>query len=332
MSKRMKTVYLPVMLVVIAVLTLGVIWYIDYSRYETTDDAYVEYNTVSSSSKIMGRIMDLKVHEGDLVKKGDLLFDLDSADLVAQLAQAKSQIAAAEAKAAEAKANAGVTSEDLKVLNVNLSKAQEDYDRANVQFSGGVITREKFDHATKELQVAKAKLETGKKQLVLASAREKSAEAAVETSKRQVDVLKTKLDETHVYAPANGTIAKRWMLPGDVVQNGQSVFSVVETGQCWIKVYIEETKMEKVRVGSRCLFTIDTYPGVTFKGKVFFIGKSTESQFSLIPPNNAAGNFTKVTQRIPLKISIDGIQEGDGKITDYPLYSGMSSVVKIFKR
>jgi len=133
-----------------------------------------------------------------------------------------------------------------------------------------------------------------------------------------------------LYAPATGIVAKRWLLAGDIVQPGQSIYSINDTRNFWVLVYLEETKMETIHIGQKVEFTIDTYSGVKFTGKVFMISPSTASQFSLIPPNNASGNFTKVTQRVPIKVSIDAA-EGGKALSSFQFRTGMSAVVKIVK-
>jgi membrane fusion protein (multidrug efflux system) len=328
MSKKMKTVYLPVLLVLVLVIGGGVYWYLDYLKYASTDDAFVEFNTVTASPKIMGRIAKLHVNEGDHVQAGSLLFELDSTDLTARKLYQESMKTQAEAKALEAKAKLALNKQQLNVLQVEVDKTRKDFERAQLQFKGNVITREAFDHAQDAYNEAKAKLVSGQKDTELAAAIQKSAEAAVDAAASQIQVIKSQLHDAKIYAPANGVIAKRWLLEGDVVQAGQSVYALVEDEDAWVKVYLEETKLDGIHNGSSSKYSVDAYPGVTFEGKVFYMGASTESQFSLIPPNNASGNFTKVTQRIPLKISIDEVDNGQ-QLSKYPLLSGMSVVVKI---
>jgi membrane fusion protein, multidrug efflux system len=120
------------------------------------------------------------------------------------------------------------------------------------------------------------------------------------------------------------------MLTGDIAQPGQSVFTISKNNQLWVTVYIEETKLGMIHPGQDVIFTIDAYGDRKFLGKVFFIGSNTASQFSLIPPSNASGNFTKVTQRVPLKVSIDRLQDG-GSLTGMNLLAGMSALIKIVR-
>jgi len=119
-------------------------------------------------------------------------------------------------------------------------------------------------------------------------------------------------------------------LPGDVTQPGQSVFTITNNNKLWVVAYLEETKIADVHKGQKTFFSVDAYPDVVFNGTIFSLGSNTASQFSLIPPNNASGNFTKVTQRIPVKISIDKT-ENNKPLSSYDILAGMSVVVKIIK-
>ncbi len=133
-----------------------------------------------------------------------------------------------------------------------------------------------------------------------------------------------------MYAPTDGIVAKRWLLPGDIANPGQSIYTINNNSKFWVMVYLEETKLGKLHLGQAAKFTLDTYPGVTFTGKIFVMGSTTASQFSFIPPSNASGNFTKVTQRVPLKITIDGTDDGK-KLSSFRLMTGMSAKVKIVR-
>ena len=134
-----------------------------------------------------------------------------------------------------------------------------------------------------------------------------------------------------VASPVAGVVAKVWMTPGDVVQPGQTLFTINEGKNIWVSVYLSESKFRYVYVGQTARFTLDAYKGLTFYGHIFYIGSNTASQFSLIPPSNASGNFTKISQRIPLKISVDSVTH-KGKRRSMPeLVSGMSATVKIIK-
>ncbi|HZL10534.1 MAG TPA: HlyD family secretion protein [Prolixibacteraceae bacterium] len=330
-KEKNRKVYIPLVLVILLVLGGGIRWYIDYSKYIKTDDAHVDADIVGVSPKILGRIIQLFVDEGDSVQPGELIAVLDSTDLLAQKQQAISGKMLAEASVFQAQAKYQFDLENNKVLEIALSKAQEDFDRTKSQFEGSVITKEQFDHASKTLETAHAELNAARSMINVSKAQIQSAEAAVESAGAQINTISTQLKNTMLFAPCSGIVGKRWLLPGDIAQPGQSVFSIVDDRKLWVSVFLEETKLENIKPGQPAIFTVDTYPNVTFTGKIFTIGSNTASQFSLIPASNASGNFTKVTQRVQLKISIDGMLDGK-KLSDYPIISGMSAIVKIIRQ
>ena len=333
MTKKKKKdwkIYIPLVAVILIVITGGIYWYIDFSSYIKTDDAFVTSDIVTVSPKIMGRISKIYVEEGDSVKQGQLLAELDSTDLLAQKQQviaAKLQTQAGEAQA-EAKYVYDV--KNIDVLKINVERAKDDFERAKAQFTGGVLTKEQYDHIGKALETAQAQYAAAQAQILVSKTQIKSAETSVVSSQTQIDVINTQLKNTRLYAPVDGIVAKRWLLPGDIANPGQSIYTINNNSKFWVMVYLEETKIGKMHIGQNAKFTIDMYPGITFTGKIFVLGSTTASQFSLIPPSNASGNFTKVTQRVPLKISIDGTENGE-KLTSFRMMTGMSAVVKIIR-
>lgn len=329
-KEKSSRVYIPLILIIILILGGGIRWYIDYSKYINTDDAHVEADNVAVSSKILGRISQLFAEEGDSVKQGQLLVILDSLDLAAQKSQAVAGKVLAEAAIAQAEAKYQFDLTSNKVLEISLKKAQDDFDRAKSQFKGDVITQEQYDHAVKGLEIAQAQLQAAKSQAKVSGAQIKSTQAAVASAEAQINVIQSQLNNTRLFAPNAGVIGKRWLMPGDIAQAGQSIFTIVNDRKLWVSIFLEETKLENLHIGQQALFTLDTYPDVVFTGKIFTISSNTASQFSLIPANNASGNFTKVTQRVQIKISIDGTQ-GGVSLSNYHILSGMSAVVKIIR-
>ena len=329
-EKRDWKIYIPLTLVILIVIVGGVYWYKDYTSYIRTDDAVVVSDIISVSPKIMGIISKLYVEEGDTVKRGQLLVELDSIDLLAQKQQVVALKSQTEANKAQTQAKLEYDEKSIKILQIGLDKSKDDFDRAKAQFKGGVITKEQYDHLLKAQETAQAQLEAAQAQILVSKTMIKSAETAVVGAQAQIGVITTQLNNTRLYAPVEGIVAKRWLLPGDIAQPGQSIYTINNDSKFWILVFLEETKMETLHNGQKAIFTLDTYPDVVFTGKVFTMGSTTASQFSLIPPNNASGNFTKVTQRIAVKISIDGTEDGK-KISSFNFMTGMSAVVKIIK-
>ncbi len=295
---RKRRVVIPFALLVIAGLGFTWYWYTNLRDFVSSDDAYIDANRVSISSKILGRIAKLNADEGDSVTAGEVLVQLDDADLRAQMEQADAALTFSQ--------------ESVKLAKVNLSRAQDDFARAEQQFKDAVITREQYDHSRHALDAARAELSI--------------ALSRVGTARAQVGVVRTQLDNCVIASPVAGKIARRWLLPGDVAQPGQPVFSVYDRSQIWVTANLEENDLHDVRVGEDVSINVDTYPGHRFDGKVFQIGSSTAAQFSIIPPNNASGNFTKVTQRVPVKISI---AEQDNPDPPAVLLPGMSVEVKV---
>lgn len=322
--------YIALTLVVAALVIFGWQWYKRYNTFITTDDAYVDADKVSVSAKILGRIAVIYAAEGDSVTKGKLLVELDSSDLVAQKQQAiaaKNQAAAAFNQS-EAKYNYDQSS--IKVQEVALEKAKEDFVRAKLQYDGNIITKEQFDHLRKAYEAAQAQLDAAKAQINVSKSMIESAQSTIKTAGAQVSTLQTQLRNTRIYAPSSGVIAKRWQLSGDIAQPGQPVFTITKDSALYITTFLEETSIKYLHIGKKVEFTIDAFPDVTFTGEVTYIAANTASQFSLIPPNNAAGNFTKVTQRVPVRISIMDWDHKD-KYPNLKLIAGMSAFLKIRK-
>jgi membrane fusion protein, multidrug efflux system len=295
------------LLLLIIVLIVGGLgagyWYFKLRGVVSTDDAYIDGDRATVTTKVLGRITWLGTDEGDTVQAGQPLIQLDTADLHANFEQATAQLDLAE--------------KNVRLAEVNEKKARDDADRAAVQIAGHAITQEAYEHA----------------QSALASAQAEHAIALskVQTTRSALDVIRQQIADTRVVAPFHGVVAKRWLLPGDVVQPGQPVFSIYNLDNIWVTAVFEETKLRYLPVGTVVDLSVDAYPNRAFSGHVILIGAAAASQFSLIPPANASGNFTKVTQRVPVKISIDpaSSSDSDGAAGPLRLLPGMSVVVTI---
>jgi membrane fusion protein (multidrug efflux system) len=297
---RKKRIIIPVLLLVFAAILVAAYWYMFLRGVVSTDDAYVDGNQVGVSAKILGRITELKAAEGDTVRLDELLVQLDDSDLLAQ--------------AAEEKENILLDQESVSLAQINLERAETDFHRTTALYKDSVVSWDQFDLAKKAYE--------------LASARYKIALAQVAASKAKLAVIQTQLENTRIASPMTGVIAKKWVMPGDVVQPGQPIFTLYDLQNVWVTANFEETKLASIRLGDLTEISVDAYPGAKFEGRVILMGAVTASQFSLIPPNNASGNFTKVTQRVPVKISIDRQTTAD-KPDPVVLLPGMSAVVKV---
>ena len=282
---------------VIFPLSLGgwFVWYQYFRPYVRTNDALIDGYKVSVGSDITARILKLYVDEGDYVKAGDLIADLDASIPDSQKIEAEAKIVALKA------------SVDLEFFH--FEKVRNDYERAFKGFSEGVTSAQQLDHAEKNFAIARSKLEMTK--------------AELDHAITQLGVIQAILTHTKVWAPVDGKIVKRWVWEGDVMHPGQAMFSLYDLSDVWVVANLEETKMERIKIGASVEVTVDAYPGRVFFGKIFVIKEAAASEFSLIPQDNATGNYTKVAQRIPLKITLNGSES-----TPY-LFPGMSAEVKI---
>jgi membrane fusion protein (multidrug efflux system) len=297
---RKKRFLIPVLFLLLAVILVLGYWYIFLRDFVSTDDAFIDANEVTVSSKILGRIRELAADEGDTVKQGKLLVQLDEADLQAQASQEKENIA--------------LSQQNVLLAKVNLQREEDDFRRIANLFKASVATAVQFDHAKKALEAGQAQY--------------KIALAQVNTSEAKLNVVQTQLQNTKIFSPMTGVVAKRWILPGDVVQPGQPILTIYDLRNVWVTANFEETKLSSIRLNSPVSISVDAYPNIKFEGKIVLIGVAAASQFSLIPPDNASGNFTKVTQRVPIKISIENPPSG-GKYDPAVLLPGMSVQVKI---
>jgi membrane fusion protein, multidrug efflux system len=328
-KKKNKKVYIPLFLVIVIVLSFGGYYYWQYLKYISTDDAVIDCNSVALGPKIMGRVIQVNVDEGDTVKAGQLLVVLDSTDLKAQQIQALANVLQLSTNISQAEAKLKAEKENNKVIEISAEKARKDFERATKQKEADVITQEQFENFQKVYQTTSAQLAATQSQLKVTQAQIETAQAMTENGRAQVNVISTQMKNMRLYCPFDGIVAKRWLLPGDIAQPGQTVLTLNDNKNLWVSIYIEETKLGDIHLGQDAIFAIDAFRGVSFYGKLFSIGNNTASRFSLIPPNNASGNFTKITQRVQLKVSIDSVSKG--KIEDYNLLTGMSVVIKLAK-
>lgn len=274
---KKRKIVVPLFLLLIIVAGGGWYWYAKKHSTISTDDSFVDANKATISSKMLGRIIKMNVDEDDSVHQGDTLVQLDDTDLKAQLGKAEAMI--------------NFLSRSAEIASVNLQKATDDFNRVEKQFKSNIVPQEQYNHSENALK--------------LADAQNQMAISQIATAKADLTILKTQLNNMVIVAPFDGIIAKKWTMPGDVVQPGQAIYSLYDMKNVWVTANYEETKIHMIHAGEKVQISVDAYPGNPINGKVQSIGKTTAAQFSLIPPSNASGNFTKITQRVPVKISIE---------------------------
>jgi membrane fusion protein, multidrug efflux system len=279
---KRKRVVVPFFLAAAIVGVAAWFWYGQRFSSIVTDDAFVEADRLAVSAKISGRISALPFSEGDTVRQGDTIVRLDDADIRAQLAKADASVR--------------YLTRSAEISSVNLEKARDDFSRIEKQFNTRIVTQEQYTHAQNALKLAQAQGDM--------------AQSQIATAEADRNIIKIQLGNSVIRAPFMGVIAKRWALTGDVVSPGQAIFSLYDAGHCWVTANYEETKLRALRPGMIADIFLDAYPGMVIKGKIQRIGRATASQFSLLPAANASGNFTKITQRVPITITLDSVARG----------------------
>ena len=252
---KRKRVVIPLLIATAAIGVGAYIWGINAMRYVSTDDSMVEADRITVSAKILGRVATLKVHDEDSVHKGDTLVILDDSDLRLQEQKAQAMVT--------------VQTRNATIANAGLARAQDDFNRAKVQYDGKIISKEQYDHAARALEQSEAQV-----QLSLAQINSAQADFAI---------IKNQLANTIICASEAGVFAKHWVQPGDVVSPGQAIYTVFDMKNIWVSAYFEETKLRQIKVGAPVEISVDAYPDVIYKGSVEWLGTSTAAQFSIIP-------------------------------------------------
>lgn len=332
-NQKKQKLIIALLFFFIAVGAAGGGWYWYYtSRFVSTDDARVSGTIVSVSSKVTGKVGEVLVAEGDRVKAGQVVARIDPRDIQAQQTQAEANLAAAMAKYEEL--TAGSRPQEIQQAQAmadqaaaNLENAAKNYERMEKLYADGAISASARDNARTAWQVAReaAKAASQTLDLTMAGARAETIRAAaaqVKQAEAALQAVRLVDGETSVVSPVDGVVALKSVNAGEVVAAGQPLLSVVSTKELWVNARIEETYIHKLQLGQTVDYSIDGYPGRTFSGKVYEIGNAATSVFALIPTENSSNTYTKVTQRIPIKISLPE----NGDVVFRP---GMSVVIKV---
>ncbi len=288
-------------------------------QHESTDDAFIDGTVVPIAAEVKGRVVKLHVNDNQFVKKGDVLLELYSEDyqnnvqekennrsaLIAQsvefthaVDEKKRALAQASANLEAAKADETLAEKELKRYRELLKEALVSQSRYDSVETGWVSSKARKTAAEAAVLEAVASLQAAYARLGTVGARIRESEASLGTARLD-------LKRTQLVAPVSGRIAKRNVDPGKYVQAGQSLLSIVDASDIWITANFKETQIKKMRPGQHVEIDVDAYPGVAFKGHIDSLQPGTGSVFSLLPPENATGNFVKVIQRVPVKIRID---------------------------
>jgi membrane fusion protein (multidrug efflux system) len=338
MSINKRLVLVPGIIVVLVV--AGVYWWSQVRYIESTDNAYVEADISNISVKVPGYIVQSAVVDNQHVNKGELLAQLEDSQFVAKLAQSKAVLASTQANLQtlaakvdlqqalinQAKATVVASQSEQLIAQQQLKRSQKlkisNYSSQNDvdQLQAG------FDSASAHVDEAQAALVAKQRELSVFNAQLLQVQADVDQAMASVELANIQLMDTRVTAPFAGIIGKRGAMVGQYVQPGQALFSLVPDAQVWITANFKETQIEHMQAGQAVKVSLDAYPDDVFSGFIDSLAPASGSKFSLLPAENATGNFTKIVQRIPVRIRLERDQPSSAIGRILP---GLSAVVEV---
>jgi membrane fusion protein (multidrug efflux system) len=321
----------------LAAIGVGVAWWLDARDYESTDDAFIDAHMVRVAPQVTGRVAVVPVDDNQAVAAGQLLVKIDPAPLRAKLDQAEANqanatglLAQARAQQVVVEANADQARAQVGVAEANATNAMAGLKRSQSLIVKMAVSQQALDDAVAAarrtaaaLIAAQKGLEAAEAQFGVTKSQIETAEAALRSAAAQAEQARLDLSYTEVTASEAGTIAHKNVSPGDYVQIGQNLIALVPL-KIWITANFKETQLDLMRAGQPVEIRIDAYPGQTFHGHVDSFQRGSGPAFSLLPPENATGNFVKVVQRVPVKIVFD-----DPPDPGRPLGPGMSVVPRV---
>jgi membrane fusion protein (multidrug efflux system) len=317
-AKRRKKRGIVIALVLMVALVLVTIYYLKFVEpYETTDDAFIDGHVTLVSPRVPGLVTRLLVQDNQQVKTGDVLIELDSRDYEVRVAQARADLATAAAQLEQAKAQIVVDAAKADQQTAATAAAQAESERAAADFKryqtveSQAVSQSQIDLAQAQARASAANVLVASNQAAAAAAQLQlsrvtvdAAAARVQQAQATLDLAELNLSYTKVTAPADGRVTERTIEAGVNVQTGQALMALVPA-EVWVVANFKETQLAHMRTNQPVTFSLDAYPGREFKGHVDSLQAGTGARFSLLPAENAVGNYVKVVQRVPVKIVFD---------------------------
>ena len=324
-----------VILAIIAIVfvLIGVAWYLlwmfVFSQRETTDDAYVNGNQVVVSAQVPGTVVAILADDTQRVETGQALVKLDPTDAQVALAKAKSALAGAVRQVRQQTASASQFDAAIAARKIDLARAQADLKRRAPLLADKAIAPEEVAHAREAVDNAQAALDLAQRQSAASHALVDGVDVAENPSVMQAKAAFREAwinaERNAIVAPTSGFVAQRSVQVGNRVQPGQPLLTIIPLHDLWIDANFKESQLANVRIGQPAKIESDLYGGkVEYDGKVVGLGAGTGSAFALLPPQNASGNWIKVVQRVPVRVSID-----EKQLDQHPLRIGLSTAVKV---
>lgn len=319
-EKKKKNKVIPIILGVLIIIgaIFGTKAYLYYSKHVDTDDAQIDGDISPVVARVGGYVQEIKFEENTRVNEGDVLVKLDDRDYKVKLEQAlagqkgaSAGVGVSESQIAATAANTSTARANIEAARVKLNLAQKDYERYANLVKDGSVTQQAFDQAKAQKESAQAAFTAANDQYNAAVKQVSTTQSQLAVSsngvtQRQADVdfARLQLSYTEIKAPATGIVSKKNVQKGQLVQAGQSLFSVVNDNSIYITANFKETQLEDIKAGAQVKIDVDAYPDAAVSGEVYNFAPITGAKGSLLPPDNATGNFVKVVQRVPVKIKI----------------------------
>jgi len=322
---------LSIFILLLLLISVGSVayWYFFIKGFEETEDAYVSGNQVMVSAQVAGNISKINVDNMDPVQAGDVLLELDDTNAKLSFEQAKSNLANAVRQVSQLNYTVKQLKSAVRANEITLAQAQGNLNRRVQLVKDGAIDKESFQHAKEAVELAKANLTTSQNQLganqALLLDGPLSEQPQIQSAVSNLKQAWLNLERTKIRSPIKGYIARRNAQVGQAVSVGGALMAVVTIDQMWLDANFKETQLTHMRIGQPVEIHFDLYgKDKTFNGKVVGIEMGTGSAFSLLPTQNATGNWIKVVQRVPVRIQLDPQQ-----LAENPLRIGLSATVKV---
>ncbi|OFW98830.1 MAG: hypothetical protein A3E78_13435 [Alphaproteobacteria bacterium RIFCSPHIGHO2_12_FULL_63_12] len=297
---------------------VGIRWFVHGRFIEATDNAYLKADTVIVSPKVPGRIAHVAVADNAIVRAGDILVVIEDEDYKAQLRQAEAEVAVREAsldgirlKIAQAGAQVAGAAATVKSTEASLTLQKIERKRTAELAKESFATKRTLDQANAalkdwsgRLEGAAAGLDAAKTTALIAETQEEEAAASLAVAEARLDLARQNLENTMVRAPKDGVAGNIAARDGQYANPGQRLLSIVPLSEVYVVANFKETQIERIRPGAKVSLEVDAYPGVDIEGEVDSLSPASGAEFSLLPPENATGNFTKVVQRMPVRILV----------------------------
>lgn len=324
---RGKSALRPLLMLIVPALLLigGAYYWLSSGDSVSTDNAQIKQDIVSVSPQVVGPVSEVFVKNGDQVKAGQLLFRIDPAPFRVALEQADAQLAAARLETVQLQTQASGTGADITGAQANLQIKRNALSRQSALLKQGFTTRSDYEDALNEVRTAETALADARARAANAHAAIAPGEQpSIAQAQAAVDKARLELSRTEVRAPSDGTVANADKLQvGQMAVQGVGMLSLVHDRNAWVEANFKEKDVGKMVPGQKAKIEIDAYPGTDFKAHIESVGAGTGSEFSILPAQNANGNWVKVTQRVPVRLVFDGNPSK-------PLIAGLSSTVTVY--